>query len=45
LVSIDKIKDTDTGGQQTLLEDYIFCDFNDGLGFTIAGINPLKNIK
>lgn len=45
LISVDKIKDTDTGGQQTLLDDYIFCEFNSGLGFTIAGVNPLKNIR
>ena len=42
LISVDKIKDTDTGGQQTLLEDYIFCEFNRGLGFEIGGVNPLK---
>lgn len=45
LISVDKIKDTDTGGQQTLLDDYIFCEFNNGLGFTIGGVNPLKNIQ
>jgi len=28
-----------------LLEDYIFCEFNRGLGFEIGGVNPLKNIR
>ena len=45
LISVDKIKDTDTGGEQTLLEDYIFCDFNRGLGFELYGINPLNKLR
>lgn len=45
LISVDKIKDRDTGGEQTLLEDYIFCDFNSGLGFELYGINPLKKLR
>ena len=45
LISVDKIKDTDTGGQQTLLEEYIFCEFNRGLGFEIGGVNPLKELR
>lgn len=45
LVSIDKIKDRDTGGEQTMLDDYIFCDFNKGLGFELYGINPLDKLR
>jgi hypothetical protein len=45
LISVDKIKDRDTGGEQTLLEDYIFCDFNSGLGFELYGINPLNKLR
>lgn len=45
LVSVDKVKDTDTGGKHTLLDDYIFCDFNRGLGFEIYGINPLQKLR
>jgi hypothetical protein len=45
LISVDKIKDRDTGGEQTLLEDYIFCDFNSGLGFELYGVNPLKKLR
>jgi hypothetical protein len=43
LVSIEKVKDTDTGGRITALDDFILCDFNNGLGFTINGIDPIKN--
>ncbi len=45
LVSVDKIKDRDTGGEQTLLDDYIFCDFNYGLGFKVYGVDPIDNIR
>ena len=45
LISVDKIKDRDTGGEQTLLEDYIFCDFNSGLGFELYGVNPLNKLR
>jgi len=45
LISVDKIKDVDTGGKQTLLDDYIFCDFNRGLGFELYGINPLLKMR
>lgn len=43
LVTTEKIKDTDTGGKITPLNDYIFCEYNNGLGFKIGGIDPLKN--
>jgi len=45
LISVDKIKDTSSGGKQTLLEDYILCDFNRGLGFELYGINPLEKFR
>ena len=45
LVSVEKVKDTDTGGKITALDDFIMCDFNSGLGFTINGIDPLKNSR
>ena len=45
LISVDKIKDTSSGGKQTLLEDYILCDFNRGLGFELYGINPLEKLR
>ena len=42
LVSIDKVKDMETGGEQTEYDKPIFCEFNNGLGFKVEGINPLK---
>jgi len=45
LISVDKIKDTDTGGKHTLLDEYIFCDFNRGLGFEIESVNPLSKVR
>jgi hypothetical protein len=44
-VSYEKVKDTDTGGKITALDDYIMCDFNNGLGFTINGKDPLKPFR
>ena len=43
LITIVKIKDTETGGQVTEFESPILCDFNSGLGFKIEGINPLRD--
>lgn len=45
-VSIDKIRDHETGGEETELDMPILFDFNKGLGFTINNINPIHdNIK
>ena len=41
-VYVYKIKDHDTGGMETEFEVPVLCEFNNGLGFTIEGINPLK---
>ena len=32
-VNVEKVKDTDTGGKHTGLNDPIYCDYNFGLGF------------
>jgi len=45
LISVEKVKDTDTGGKITALDDFIMCDFNSGLGFTINGQDPLKPFR
>jgi hypothetical protein len=45
LVSVEKVKDTDTGGQISGIDDFVMCDFNSGLGFTIASVDPLKNLR
>jgi hypothetical protein len=42
MINVEKIKDTDTGGQLTRLNEPVMCEYNNGLGFKIAGVNPLK---
>jgi len=41
IVHIDKIKETETGGQQTPYDEPLLMNFNSGMGFTIGGVNPL----
>lgn len=41
-VHIYKIKDKETGGAPTPLGQPFRFDYNDGTGFTIGGVNPLK---
>ena len=43
MIDIEKIKDKDTGGQQTELGKPLLFNYNYGNGFTLNGINPLKN--
>lgn len=45
LISVEKVKDTDTGGKITALDDFIMCDFNKGLGFVINSVDPLKDYR
>lgn len=45
MVDIDKVKDVDTGGSITNSEYPILCSFNNGLGFVIGGVNPLKEFQ
>lgn len=45
LLSVEKVKDTDTGGQISGIDDFVMCDFNSGLGFTISGKDPLKDLR
>jgi len=42
MIDIEKIKDRDTGGQQTELGMPLLFEFNNGLGFKIGGIDPIK---
>lgn len=41
LVDIRKVKDTDSGGKQTILNQSIYFDFNYGNGFKCGGIDPI----
>jgi hypothetical protein len=45
MIDVEKIKDRDTGGQQTELGQPLLFDFNRGLGFTIGGIDAIKRTK
>lgn len=42
MIDIEKVKDRDTGGQQTELNNPLLFDYNYGLGFKIGGIDPIK---
>lgn len=42
LVEVKKVKDTDTGGKQTLIEQPISFDYNFGYGFKCGGIDCIK---
>lgn len=44
LIYIRKIKDVETGGKVTPIDNPLEFDFNKGLGFTFNGINPLSDI-
>jgi len=44
-VHIRKVKDKETGGNITFLDDPLSLNYNSGLGFTLGGNNPLKQIK
>ena len=39
---IEKVKDKETGGKPTDLDSPMRFDWNEGMSFTIGGINPLK---
>lgn len=42
LISVDKVKDKETGGNITLRDQEIYCEFNSGLGFLVAGRNGIN---
>jgi len=44
-VYVRKIKDTETGGKVTAIDDPLDFEFNSGLGFTIDGQNILNQTK
>lgn len=45
MIDIEKIKDVDTGGKNTGLNESIMCNFNYGLGFTIDGKDALDSVR
>jgi hypothetical protein len=45
MVEVVKIKDTDTGGKPTMLNEPIMLDYNFGLGFKINGKDVIKRLS
>lgn len=43
LVYVRKIKDTETGGEPTAIDEFIDFDWNNGLGFTVNGYDPIRD--
>lgn len=41
MVNVEKVKDTDTGGKITGLNDPVMCEYNSGLGFKVGFVDPL----
>lgn len=44
-INVEKVKDVETGGKHTLLNEPIICNFNSGIGFEINGIDPLQKFR
>jgi len=44
-INVEKVKDVETGGRHTLLNEPIICNFNSGIGFEINGVDPLKKFR
>jgi hypothetical protein len=45
MVSVEKVKDMDTGGKHTLIDDPMLFDYNRGLGFVNDSVNPLDGYR
>jgi hypothetical protein len=45
MIGVEKIKDMETGGKHTGINDQILCNFNSGLGFEVYGVNPIKEMR
>ena len=45
MISIEKVKDTETGGKITGIGEQLLCDWNKGLGFELYGVNPLRDMR
>ena len=44
-VSVEKVKDVDTGGKHTGLNDPVYCEYNYGLGFKVYGKDVLTEFR
>ena len=41
-IQVEKVKDMETGGKHTPIDSPVICDFNNGIGFQINGVDPLE---
>lgn len=44
-IQVEKVKDMETGGKHTAMDCPVVCDFNNGIGFSINGVDPLANYR
>jgi hypothetical protein len=44
-VNVEKVKDIETGGRHTGLNEPVYCEFNSGLGFQVGGVDPLREYR
>jgi hypothetical protein len=44
-VSVEKVKDVDTGGKHTGLNDPVYCEYNYGLGFKVYGKDVISEFR
>ena len=44
-VNVEKVKDIETGGRHTGLNEPVYCEFNSGLGFQVGGVDPLRQYR
>ena len=45
MLSVEKIKDMETGGRHTNFDSPLLFEWNYGLGFKVVGIDPLKSYR
>mgnify|MGYP003133560977 FL=1 len=45
MITVEKIKDKETGGQLTNLNEPLLFSYNNGLGFTMQGVDNLKKYR
>lgn len=45
MISTEKIKDIDSGGSFTKIDQPLLFEFNSGLGFKINGVDPLSDLR
>jgi hypothetical protein len=44
-VQVEKVKDMETGGKHTGIDEPVVCSFNNGIGFEVHGVDPLTKFR